>query len=198
MPAPCPDEQSRTKRYAAEVLQHRLLPRDSGHLVLPALLCEQVQFADQRDRRREVLWPEAVLDQGPQQPRRSEAHAWRGLVESEVDSHRPDGAPAASPRAQKLGCESHAASQWQSGAAKSSHRCMISGLEVRDRSTLASGMSRTTPSREPIAHAMTTDDAARARQRAKRLNEQRRSQSFSWAVRELPDGRFEVVALAKG
>ena len=51
---------------------------------------------------------------------------------------------------------------------------------------------------EPIAHAMTTDDQARARREAKRLNEQRRSESFSWAVRELPDGRFEVVALAKG
>ena len=50
----------------------------------------------------------------------------------------------------------------------------------------------------PIAHAMTTQDEARARQRAKRLNELRRSQSFCWAVRELPDGRFEVVALAKG
>jgi hypothetical protein len=45
---------------------------------------------------------------------------------------------------------------------------------------------------------MTTDDAARARRRAKQLNELRRSESFSWAVRELPDGRFEVVALAKG
>ena len=49
----------------------------------------------------------------------------------------------------------------------------------------------------PIAHAMTTDDQARARRKAKRLNERRRSESFSWAVRELPDGRFEVVALAK-
>ena len=75
---------------------------------------------------------------------------------------------------------------------------MISGLEVRDRSTLVSGMSRTTPSREPIAHAMTTDDRVRARRKAKRLNELRRSESFSWAVRELPDGRFEVIALAKG
>jgi hypothetical protein len=45
---------------------------------------------------------------------------------------------------------------------------------------------------------MTTDDQARARQRANRLNEQRRSELFSWEVRELPDGRFEVVALAKG
>jgi hypothetical protein len=44
---------------------------------------------------------------------------------------------------------------------------------------------------------MTTDDAARARRKAKRLNELRRSESFSWVVRELPDGRFEVVALAK-
>ena len=58
-------------------------------------------------------------------------------------------------------------------------------------------MSRTTPSGEPIAHAMTTADEQRARRRAKRLNELRRSESFSWAVRELPDGRFEVVALAK-
>jgi hypothetical protein len=59
-------------------------------------------------------------------------------------------------------------------------------------------MSRTTSIGEPIGHAMTTGDAAQARRRAKRLNELRRSQSFSWAVRELPDGRFEVVALAKG
>jgi hypothetical protein len=59
-------------------------------------------------------------------------------------------------------------------------------------------MSRTTPKGEPIAVAMTTDDAARARRRAKRLNELRRSESFSWEVRELPDGRFEVVALPKG
>jgi hypothetical protein len=44
---------------------------------------------------------------------------------------------------------------------------------------------------------MTTNDNARADRRAKRLNERRRSQSFSWVVRELPDGRFEVVALAK-
>jgi hypothetical protein len=63
---------------------------------------------------------------------------------------------------------------------------------------LVSGMSRTTPNGEPVAHAMTTDDAARARRRAKQLNELRRSESFSWAVRELPDGRFEVVALTKG
>jgi hypothetical protein len=61
-----------------------------------------------------------------------------------------------------------------------------------------SGMSRTTPRGEPFAHAMTTADAARARRKAKRLNELRRSESFGWAVRELPDGRFEVVALAKG
>jgi hypothetical protein len=60
------------------------------------------------------------------------------------------------------------------------------------------GMSRTTPSREPIAHAMTTNYEARARRRARRLNERRRSESFRWEVRELPDGRFEVVALAKG
>jgi hypothetical protein len=59
------------------------------------------------------------------------------------------------------------------------------------------GMSRTTPNGEPIAHAMTTNDKARADRRAKRLNERRRSQSFSWVVRELPDGRFEVVTLAK-
>ena len=59
-------------------------------------------------------------------------------------------------------------------------------------------MSRTTPSGAPIAHAMTTNDAARARRRAKQLNELRRSESFRWAVREPPDGRFEVVALAKG
>ena len=59
-------------------------------------------------------------------------------------------------------------------------------------------MSRTTPSREPIAHAMTTDDQARRPQEGEALNERRRSESFSWAVRELPDGRFEVVALAKG
>jgi hypothetical protein len=50
----------------------------------------------------------------------------------------------------------------------------------------------------PIAVAMLTNDQARARRRAKRLNEQRRSESFRWEVRELPDGRFEVVALAKG
>ena len=60
------------------------------------------------------------------------------------------------------------------------------------------GMSRTTPKGEPIAVAMLTGDQARARRRAKRLNEQRRSQSFAWAVRELPDGRLEVVALSKG
>ena len=60
-----------------------------------------------------------------------------------------------------------------------------------------SGMSRTTPNGEPIAVAMITDDEARARRRAKRLNELRGSGSFSWAVRELPDGRYEVVALAK-
>jgi hypothetical protein len=58
-------------------------------------------------------------------------------------------------------------------------------------------MSRTTPYEEPIGHAMTTDDGARARRKAKRLNERRRSGSFRWVVRELPDGRFEVVALAK-
>jgi hypothetical protein len=58
-------------------------------------------------------------------------------------------------------------------------------------------MSRTTPKGEPIAVAMTTDDHARARRRAKRLNELRRSGSFSWEVRELPDGRFEVVALSQ-
>jgi hypothetical protein len=58
-------------------------------------------------------------------------------------------------------------------------------------------MSRTTSKGEPIAHAMTTDDQARARRRAKQLNERRRSESFSWAVRELADGRYEVVALAK-
>jgi len=44
---------------------------------------------------------------------------------------------------------------------------------------------------------MTADDGARARRNAKRLNERRRSGSFRWVVRELPDGRFEVVALAK-
>jgi hypothetical protein len=59
-------------------------------------------------------------------------------------------------------------------------------------------MSRTTPKGEPIAHAMTSGDQARARRRAKRLNELRRSESFSWEVRELPDGRLEVVALARG
>jgi hypothetical protein len=42
-----------------------------------------------------------------------------------------------------------------------------------------------------------TDDEARARRKAKRLNELCRSESFTWVVRELPDGRFEVVALAK-
>jgi hypothetical protein len=51
---------------------------------------------------------------------------------------------------------------------------------------------------EPVAVAMTTDDEARARRRAKRLNERRRSESLRWAVRELPDGRFEVVAFPKG
>ena len=75
---------------------------------------------------------------------------------------------------------------------------MISGLEVWDRSTLVSGMSRTTSKGEPIAHAMTTDNQARARREAKRLNELGRSGALSWVVRELPDGRFEVVALAKG
>ena len=60
------------------------------------------------------------------------------------------------------------------------------------------GMSRTTPGSEPIAHAMTTNDEPRARRRAKRLKDVRRSESFSWEVRELPDGRFDVVALAKG
>jgi len=59
-------------------------------------------------------------------------------------------------------------------------------------------MSRTTSKGEPIAHAMTTDDQARARRRAKELNERRRSDSVRWEVRELADGRFEVVALAKG
>ena len=49
---------------------------------------------------------------------------------------------------------------------------------------------------EPIAHAMTTNDDARARRRARRLNERRCSESFRWEVRELPDGRFEVVALS--
>ena len=63
---------------------------------------------------------------------------------------------------------------------------------------MVSGMSRTTSKGEPIAHAMTTDDQARARRRAKELNERRRSDAFRWEVRELPDGRFEVVALAKG
>ena len=58
-------------------------------------------------------------------------------------------------------------------------------------------MSRTTSKGEPIAHAMTTDDKARARQRAKQLNQLTRSESLVWEVRELPDGRFEVVALAK-
>jgi hypothetical protein len=50
---------------------------------------------------------------------------------------------------------------------------------------------------EPIAHAMTTDDKAHARRRVKRLNELRHSESFSWTVRQLPDGRYEVVALAE-
>jgi len=59
-------------------------------------------------------------------------------------------------------------------------------------------MSRTTSKGEPIAHAMTTDDQPRARRRAKELNERRRSDAFRWEVRELADGRFEVVALAKG
>ena len=59
-------------------------------------------------------------------------------------------------------------------------------------------MSRTTPKGEPIAHAMTTDDQARARRRAKELNERRRSDAFKWEVHELADGRFEVVALARG
>ena len=59
----------------------------------------------------------------------------------------------------------------------------------RDRSTLVRGMSRTTSSGELIAHAMTTDDQARARRNAKRLNEQRRSESFRWAVRELGQER---------
>ena len=63
---------------------------------------------------------------------------------------------------------------------------------------MVSGMSRTTSKGEPIAHAMTTHDQPRARGRAKRLNELRRSESFRWEVRELPDGRFEVVALPKG
>jgi hypothetical protein len=58
-------------------------------------------------------------------------------------------------------------------------------------------MSRTTSKGEPIAHAMTTDDQVRARRRANRLNELRRSDLFRWEVRDLPDGRFEVVALAK-
>jgi hypothetical protein len=58
-------------------------------------------------------------------------------------------------------------------------------------------MSRTTPTGKLIAVVMTTDDRARARRRAKRLNELRRSESFSWAVRKRPDGRYEVVALAK-
>ena len=59
-------------------------------------------------------------------------------------------------------------------------------------------MSRTTSKGEPIAHAMTTDDQARARRRAKELNERRRSDAFKWEIHELADGRFEVVALAKG
>jgi hypothetical protein len=59
-------------------------------------------------------------------------------------------------------------------------------------------MSRTTRTGEPIAVAMITDDKARAGRRARRLNERRRSESFRWEVRELPDGRFEVVAIAKG
>ena len=62
---------------------------------------------------------------------------------------------------------------------------------------MVSGMSRTDPSGEAIAVAMTTDDEARARRRAKGLNDRRRSRSFRWTVRVLPDGRFEVVALAK-
>jgi hypothetical protein len=85
------------------------------------------------------------------------------------------------------------------------HRCVISGLEVWDRSTLVSGMSRTTSKGErttskgePIALAMTTDDQARARRRVKELNERRRSDAFRREGRELADGRFEVVALAKG
>ena len=59
------------------------------------------------------------------------------------------------------------------------------------------GMSRTTPKDKPIAYTMVTDDEARARRRAKRLNELRRSKSFRWEARELPNGRFVVVALAK-
>ena len=54
-----------------------------------------------------------------------------------------------------------------------------------------------TPNDEPIAHAMTTDDEARARRRAKRLNDRRRCESFRWEVRALPDDRFEVVAPAR-
>jgi hypothetical protein len=59
-------------------------------------------------------------------------------------------------------------------------------------------MSRTTPTAKPVAYAMITDDEARAHRRAKQLNQLRRSDSLSWAVRELPDGRFVVVALGKG
>ena len=67
-----------------------------------------------------------------------------------------------------------------------------------ERRTLVQAMSRKTSKGLPIAHAMTTDDRARAAGRARRLNELRHSESFSWEVRELPDGRVEVVALAKG
>ena len=49
----------------------------------------------------------------------------------------------------------------------------------------------------PVVYMMLTDDQARARRRATRLNELRRSESFSWEVRQLPNGRFVVVALAK-
>ena len=58
-------------------------------------------------------------------------------------------------------------------------------------------MSRTTTTGDPFAPALTTDNQARARREAKRLNELGRSGAFSWVVRELPDGRFKVVALAK-
>jgi hypothetical protein len=86
----------------------------------------------------------------------------------------------------------------QPGGFERGYLGVLSARSFADRSTLVSGMSRTTSKGEPIAHAMTTDNKARAGRRARRLNERRRSESFRWEVRELPDGRFEVVALAKG
>ena len=65
MQSPPPRDPGGVNPREAPKRPQRAVHGDSGRLVLLELLADQIQFEDQRDRRREVLWPEAVLDQGP-------------------------------------------------------------------------------------------------------------------------------------